>query len=84
MKKLMLMLAFAGMVGSVSAATVRTTGDGDKGKDKGKKECCKKGEEKACCKGKAEGKACSMDKKDGEKKACCKDKKSAAKPATNP
>ena len=55
MKKLVLMLAFAGLVGSVSAIT---KGD-DKDKDK-KKECCKK--EGKCCK--KDGKACS-----GEKKA---------------
>jgi hypothetical protein len=64
MKKLFLMIAFAGMVGSVSAVT---TGD-DKDKDK-------KGEKKECCK-KAEGKACSGEKKEGcakgEAKACCK------------
>ena len=59
MKKLVLMLAFAGMVGSLSAAV---KGD-DKDKDKAKKECCKKDGGKACCK-KGEGKACS-----GEKKA---------------
>ncbi len=80
MKKVFLMLAFAGLVGSVSAA-VKTTGDDDK--DKGKKEC-KKGEKKACCKDKAaaEGKACSGEKA-GEKKACCKDKAKTAevKPA---
>ncbi|HWY11396.1 MAG TPA: hypothetical protein VN026_08730 [Bacteroidia bacterium] len=54
MKKLVLMLAFAGLVGSVSAIT---KGD-DKDKDK-KKECKKDGK---CCK--KDGKACS-----GEKKA---------------
>ncbi len=74
MKKLFLMAAFAGMVGSVSAAVLKTTGDGDK--DKPKKET-KKGEEKSCCKGKSDGKSCSMDKKDGDKKACCKDKAKA-------
>ena len=57
MKKLVLMLAFAGLVGSVSAITKGD--DKDKDKDK-KKECCKK--EGKCCK--KEGKACS-----GEKKA---------------
>lgn len=77
MKKLFLMVAFAGMVGSVSASVARTTGDGDK--DKGKKETKK--EEKSCCKGKADGKSCSMDKKDAGK-SCCKDKKAEAKPAT--
>lgn len=57
MKKLVLMLAFAGLVGSVSAITKGD--DKDKDKDK-KKECCKK--EGKCCK--KDGKACS-----GEKKA---------------
>lgn len=68
MKKVFLMLAFAGLVGSVSAST---TDD----KDKGKKECKK--ETKSCCKEKAgaEGKSCSGDKKEG--KSCCKDKKAA-------
>jgi hypothetical protein len=87
MKKVFLMLAFAGLVGSVSASVSRTTGDDDKDK-KAKKECTKEG--KACCKDKAaaEGKACAGDAKaTGEKKACCKDKKAAeakameAKPA---
>jgi hypothetical protein len=74
MKKVVLMLAFAGLVGSVSASVNHDD------KDKGKKEC-KKGE-KSCCKEKsgAEGKSCSGDKKEG--KSCCKDKKAAeAKPA---
>ena len=56
MKKLVLMLAFAGLVGSVSAITKGD--DKDKDKDK-KKECCKK--EGKCCK--KEGKACSGEKK---------------------
>jgi hypothetical protein len=69
MKKVFLMLAFAGLVGSVSAST------NNDDKDKGKKEC-KKGE-KSCCKDKKEegGKSCSGEKK--EAKACCKDKKAA-------
>ena len=74
MKKVFLMLAFAGLVGSVSASV------NNDDKDKGKKECKK--EAKSCCKEKkgAEGKACSGEKA-GEKKACCKDKKAAeAKP----
>ena len=74
MKKVFLMLAFAGLVGSLSAST------NNDDKDKGKKEC-KKGE-KSCCKEKAgaEGKSCSGDTK--ETKSCCKDKKTAeAKPA---
>jgi hypothetical protein len=78
MKKVFLMLAFAGLVGSVSAS-VKTTGDGDK--DKTKKECKKDGK---CCKEKAgaEGKSCSGDAKTGEKKACCKDKKATETKAT--
>ena len=69
MKKVFLMLAFTGLVGSVSASTNFDD------KDKGKKECKK--ETKSCCKEKAgaEGKSCSGDKKEG--KACCKDKKAA-------
>jgi hypothetical protein len=63
MKKLVLMLALTGLVGSVSAAV---KGD-DKDKDKAKKECCKK-DGKSCCK-KGEGKACSGEKKAEEKKA---------------
>lgn len=66
MKKVFLMLAFAGLVGSVSAST--NFDDKDKGAKKDKKEA------KSCCKEKAgaEGKSCSGDKKEG--KACCKDK----------
>lgn len=64
MKKLILMAAFAGLLGSTVVAN--TKGD-DKDK-KGKKECCKKGEGKACAGEKKEG--CAA----GEKKACCKDK----------
>lgn len=56
MKKTLLMIAFAGMVGSIYASSLTTKGD-DKDKKGAKKECCKKGD----------GKACS-----GEKKACCK------------
>ncbi len=82
MKKVFLMLAFAGLVGSVSAS-VKSTGDGDK--DKTKKEECKK--DGKCCKDKAaEGKSCSMDKKACDKKdgksACCKDKKTTETKAT--
>jgi hypothetical protein len=64
MKKVLLMIAFAGMVGSVSAATPGD--DKDKDKKTEKKECCKK----------ADGKACSGEKKEGcakgEAKSCCK------------
>lgn len=66
MKKVLLMLAFTGLVGGLSAANL---GD-DKDKDKGKKECCKKGEAKACCK------------KDGDKKACSGEKKAEASKET--
>jgi hypothetical protein len=62
MKKLVLLAAFAGLLSS--AAVAGTPGD-DKGK-KAKKECCKKGEAKACAGEKKE--ACSK----GEAKACCK------------
>lgn len=70
MKKVFIMLAFAGLVGSVSASVNFDD------KDKAAKKECKKGE-KSCCKEKkgAEGKACAGDAKSGEKKACCKDKK---------
>jgi hypothetical protein len=60
MKKLLLLAAFAGLLGSTAVAN--TKGD-DKDK-KGKKECCKKGE----------GKACAGEKKEGEMKSCCKKK----------
>jgi hypothetical protein len=59
MKKLLLLAAFAGLLGSTAVAN--TKGD-DKDK-KGKKECCKK-----------DGKACAGEKKDGEMKSCCKKK----------
>jgi hypothetical protein len=72
MKKLILMAAFAGLLGSTVVAN--TLGD-DKDK-KGKKECCKKGEGKACAGEKKEG--CAA----GEKKACCKNKAAGeSKPA---
>ncbi len=72
MKKVFLMLAFAGLVGSVNASVNQDD------KDKTAKKECKKGE-KSCCKDKkgAEGKSCAGDAK-GEKKACCKDKKADA------
>lgn len=79
MKKVFLMLAFTGLVGSVSASVLNHD---DKDKGKGKKECSK--ETKACSKDKAsaEGKACSGEAKAGEKKACCsKGKTAEAKPA---
>lgn len=64
MKKLLLLAAFTGLLGSTAVAN--TKGD-DKDK-KAKKECCKKGEGKACAGEKKEG--CSK----GEAKACCKSK----------
>ncbi len=67
MKKVLLMLAFTGLVGGLSAANLGD--DKDKCKDKDKKECCKKGEAKACCKKGSEAKACSGEKKAEEKKA---------------
>lgn len=72
MKKVLLTLAFAGMVGALSAGTLCDGDkkcDKDKCKDKDKKECCKKGdskEAKSCCK-KSEAKSCH-DKKAEEKK----------------
>lgn len=72
MKKLFLMLAFTGLVASVSATT-----PGDKDKKDAKKET------KSCCKDKsAEGKSCaSSDKKEG--KSCCKEKKAVANKPVN-
>lgn len=67
MKKLFLLAAFAGLLGSTAVAN--TKGD-DKDK-KSKKECCKKGEGKACAGEKKE--ACAT----GEK-ACCKKKGEAS------
>lgn len=61
MKKVLLTLAFAGLLGSSAFATVY---GGDK--DKKKKECAK-----------SETKACAGEKKDGcakEEKSCCKKK----------
>lgn len=70
MKKLVFMLALAGLASSVSASSI-TKGDD---KDKAKKECCKK-EGKSCCK-KGEGKACSGEKKaEGTKETKSEDKK---------
>ena len=61
MKKVLLMLAFTGLVGSISASN--NFDDKDKGKKDSKKEA-------KCCKEKSgEGKTCSADKKDGK---CCK------------
>lgn len=57
MKKLVLVAAFAGLLGSTAVAAHK----GDDKDKKAKKECCKKG---------GEGKACAGEKKDG--KACCK------------
>lgn len=68
MKKLLLMAAFAGLLGSTAVAN--TVGD-DKDK-KSKKECCKKGEGKSCAGEKKEG--CAK----GETKSCCKKKTEAS------
>jgi hypothetical protein len=82
MKKLVLILALAGMVGSVSATTINSmTGanvivsvkndDDKKKKSKKEKKACKDGE-KSCA-------------KEGEKKGgCCADKKAAETKAANP
>ncbi|MDI9340827.1 MAG: hypothetical protein QM534_09700 [Sediminibacterium sp.] len=69
MKKVLMLAAFVGLLSSVSVAA--TKGD-DKDK-KGKKECCKKSEGKACAGEKKE--ACA---KGGETKACCKKKGEAS------
>jgi hypothetical protein len=79
MKKIFVVLALAGMVGSVSAGTIAAANGvaivAFKGDDKGKK---KKSKKKECCSGTtnaAGSKSCS---KDGEKAGgCCKDKKAA-------
>lgn len=72
MKKLALVLAFAGLATAVSASSfaalnntsvVCTIGDDKKGDDK-KKSCCKKdGEKKSCCKKGGDTKSCSGEKK---------------------
>jgi hypothetical protein len=69
MKKLFLMAAFAGLLGSTAVAG--TFGD-DKDK-KGKKECCKKSEGKACA-GEKKETACNKE----ETKSCCKKKAEAS------
>ena len=69
MKKLLLLSAFAVLL---SGTAVASKGD-DKDK-KGKKECCKKGEGKACAGEKKEG--CVK----GEGKSCCKKKAEAEAP----
>jgi hypothetical protein len=66
MKKLVLLAAFAGLL--TSTVVANTYGDD---KDKKKKECCKKGEGKACAGEKKE--ACA----NGEK-TCCKKKAEAS------
>lgn len=77
MKKLFVVLALAGMVGSVSAATVNTLAgstvivsiDGDDDKKKKAKKEKKASKDAKCCT------------KDGEKKGgCCADKNKAAEP----
>lgn len=75
MKKVLLMLAFTGLLAGTAAAN--TKGD-DKDK-KGKKECCKKDGAKACAGEKKE--TCAK----GEAKACCKKKsESTASAETKP
>ncbi|CAN5427250.1 hypothetical protein BH09BAC5_BH09BAC5_02480 [soil metagenome] len=84
MKKLLVVLALAGMVGSVSATTVSAlTGNHTivalKGDDKDKD---KKGKKKKACK---DGEKCCSKEKEGEKKGgCCADKNKTteAAPAT--
>lgn len=83
MKKLFVVLALAGLVGTASAATVATITKTEivtvKGGDKKKKKKEKKAE---CAKGnEANGKACS---KEGQAGGCCKDKQQAAAPAPAP
>lgn len=73
MKKVLLLAAFAGLL--TSTAVANTKGD-DKDK-KAKKECCKKGEGKACAGEKKE--ACEK----GEKKSCCKKKAEQSETATD-
>jgi len=72
MKKLILMAAFAGLLGSTAVANVK----GDDKDKKAKKECCKKSEGKACAGEKKEG--CTK----GEAKSCCKKKAEAETKAT--
>jgi hypothetical protein len=95
MKKLFVLLAFTGIMGSAAASTVANfastsvvsmIGEEKKGDDKKKKD------EKACCKkdAKAEGKACAGEKTETkacakEGKSCCKAKaEAAATPAAEP
>ena len=78
MKKLFVVLALAGMVGSVSASTIATVNGksavvsvyGDK-KDKKKKK------KDACCSSASTTDASKSCSKDGAKTGCCKDKKKA-------
>ena len=70
MKKLFLMAAFAGLLTNTTVAT--TKGD-DKGKDKNKKECCKKG---------TESKSCAGEKNAKGEKSCCKKSADASKTET--
>lgn len=79
MKKVLLMLAFTGLLAGTAAA--KTKGDDKDKKGAAKKECCKKDGAKACAGEKKE--TCAK----GETKACCKKKSEAtaeAKPAEQP
>ncbi|MCX6312755.1 MAG: hypothetical protein NT084_14125 [Bacteroidetes bacterium] len=84
MKKFLVILALAGMVGSVSATTISLISKtsivsvkDDGKKKKGKKECTDTA--KSCCKkGEAKDKGKCTEKKSG----CCKDKDKSATPAT--
>ena len=87
MRKLFLLIAFTGIVGSASAttlmsftkATVVTVGDdtkkGDDKKKTDEKKACDK--DKACCKKDANAKSCSGE-KSGAKSCCHKDEKTTA------
>lgn len=73
MKKLVLLAAFAGLLSSTAVANVK----GDDKDKKGKKECCKKQDGKACAGEKKE--ACAK----GEGKSCCKKKAEQAEASTD-
>lgn len=75
MKKVLLMLAFTGLLAGTAAAN--TKGD-DKDKKSTKKECCKKDGAKACAGEKKE--TCAK----GEAKSCCKKKSEATAVASTP
>ena len=74
MKKIFLVLAFAGMVGGVSATTVSSLTNSNviafvkEGDDKDKK----KKSEKSCCKKTDDKKACANEGSKAGAKSCCK------------